>query len=119
MGDLDKAAAAFACARQLDSAGWSLCLDLADVRAEQGDVAAAASLVEHGLEYDPHEVTLRAANAAHRTRLAGATYRNLLIDHACAGPKPPRRLAARARRIRTNGLPVAGPAIRHQTGPNG
>jgi hypothetical protein len=65
MGDLDKAAAAFACARQLDSAGWSLCLDLADVRAEQGDVAAAASLVEQGLEYDPHEVTLRAANAAH------------------------------------------------------
>ncbi|MER5950345.1 hypothetical protein ABT127_30310 [Streptomyces sp. NPDC001904] len=119
MGDLDQTAAAFECALLLDSANWSLYLDLADVRAEQGDFAAAASLVEQGLEYEPHEVTLHAANAAYRTRLAGSsedlgalitlapeitntTYRNLLIDYACAGPKLPRRLVAKAHRIRKN-----------------
>jgi hypothetical protein len=101
----------------LDSANWSLYLDLADVRAEQGDFPAAASLVEQGLEHEPHEVSLRAAGAAYRTRLSGSpddlralialapelantTYRNLLIDYACAGPKLPRRLVAKARRIR-------------------
>jgi hypothetical protein len=119
MGDLDQAAAAFERALLLDSANWSLYLDLADVRAEQGDFAAAASLVEQGLEYAPHEVTLRAASAAYRTRLAGSsddlralitlapeiantTYRDLLIDYACAGPKLPRSLVAKAHRVRNN-----------------
>ncbi|WP_176710218.1 tetratricopeptide repeat protein [Streptomyces sp. Wb2n-11] len=117
MGDLDQAAAAFECALLLDSANWSLYLDLADVRAEQGDFAAAATLVEQGLEYEPHEVSLRAAGAAYRTRLSGSsdglralialapeladtTYRNLLIDYACAGPKLPRGLVAKAHRLR-------------------
>ncbi|MEU7391648.1 tetratricopeptide repeat protein [Streptomyces tanashiensis] len=119
MGDLDQAAAAFESALLLDSANWSLYLDLADVRAEQGDFAAAASLVERGLDHEPREVTLRAASAAYRTRLAGSsddlralitlapeiantTYRNLLIDYACAGPKLPESLVAEAHRIRTN-----------------
>ncbi|MGW7358299.1 tetratricopeptide repeat protein [Streptomyces sp. NPDC054802] len=119
MGDLDQAAAAFERALLLDAANWSLHLDLADVRAEQGDVAAAANLVEQGLEYEPHEVSLRAAAAAYLTRvscssddlralialapeLANTTYRNLLIDYACAGPKLPRRLVAKAHRIREN-----------------
>ncbi|MFJ6631974.1 tetratricopeptide repeat protein [Streptomyces sp. NPDC091376] len=117
MGDLEQAAASFECALTLDSANWSLYLDLADVRAEQGDFAAAARLVEQGLEYEPHEVSLRAAGAAYRTRLSGSsddlsalialapqlantTYRNLLIDYACAGPKLPGGLVAEADRIR-------------------
>ncbi|MFF5971053.1 hypothetical protein ACFY7C_05940 [Streptomyces sp. NPDC012769] len=65
------------------------------------------------------EVSLRAAGAAYRARLSGSSddlkalialapelantaYRNLLIDHACAGPKLPRRLVAKARRIAGN-----------------
>ncbi|MFJ4837225.1 tetratricopeptide repeat protein [Streptomyces sp. NPDC088746] len=117
MGVLDQAAAAFGCALTQDPANWSLYLDLADVRAEQGDFAAAASLVEQGLEYEPHEVSLRAAGAAYRTRLSGSsddlmalialapelantTYRNLLIDLACAGPGLPPRIVAEAHRIR-------------------
>ncbi|ROQ36463.1 tetratricopeptide repeat protein [Streptomyces sp. PanSC19] len=116
-GDLDRAAAAFEHALLLDPANWSLHLDLADVRAEQGDFATAASLVEQGLEHEPHEVALRAASAAYRTRLAGSSddlralialapelantaYRNLLIDYACAGPELPRGLVAEAHRIR-------------------
>ncbi|MFI8916576.1 tetratricopeptide repeat protein [Streptomyces sp. NPDC053513] len=116
-GDLDRAAAAFEHALLLDPANWSLHLDLADVRAEQGDFAEAASLVEQGLEHGPHEVALRAASAAYRTRLAGSSgdlralialapelantaYRNLLIDYACAGPELPRGLVAEAHRIR-------------------
>ncbi|MGW7267833.1 tetratricopeptide repeat protein [Streptomyces sp. NPDC054842] len=119
MGDLDKAAAAFESALLLDPANWSLYLDLADVRAEQGDFAAAASLVEQGLEHEPHEVSLRAAGAAYRTRLSGSSddlkalialapelantaYRNLLINYACAGPKLPRRLVATALRLRSS-----------------
>jgi tetratricopeptide (TPR) repeat protein len=119
MGDLDQAAAAFECALLLDSANWSLYLDLADVRAEQGDFAAAASLAEQGLEHAPHEISLRAAGAAYRARLSGSSddlralialapelantaYRNLLIDHACAGPNLPHRLVAEAHRIRKN-----------------
>lgn len=118
-GDLDQAAAAFEEALALDPANWSLYLDLADVRAEQGDFAAAASLVEQGLEYEPHEVSLRAAGAAYRTRLSGSSddlralialapelantsYRDLLIDYACAGPGLPPSLVAKARRISTN-----------------
>ncbi|QIP88252.1 hypothetical protein GLX30_34320 [Streptomyces sp. Tu 2975] len=119
MGDLDQAAKAFECALLLDSANWSLYLDLADVRAEQGDFAAAARLVDLGLQYEPDEVSLRAAGAAYRTRFSGSsddlralialapqlaniTYRNLLINYACAGPKLPRRLVAEAHRIRKN-----------------
>ncbi|MEW1873291.1 tetratricopeptide repeat protein [Streptomyces caelestis] len=117
MGDLEQAAAAFERALALEPANWSLYLDLADVRAEQGDFAAAAALAAQGLEHEPHEVLLRAAAAAYRTRLSGSsddlkalialtpelsntTYRNLLIDYACAGPKLPRRLVAKAHRIR-------------------
>ncbi|CAM5684173.1 Tetratricopeptide repeat protein OS=Streptomyces chartreusis OX=1969 GN=HUT05_46065 PE=4 SV=1 [Streptomyces chartreusis] len=119
MGDLDRAADAYACALLLDPANWPLYLDLADVRAEQGDFAAAANLVEQGLEHEPDEVSLRAAGAAYRTRLTGSpddlralialapqlantTYRNLLIDYACAGPKLPRKLVAEALAIRTD-----------------
>lgn len=117
MGELDQAAEAYECALLLDPANWSLYLDLADVRAEQGDFAAAASLVERGLENEPHEASLRAASAAYRTRLSGSpddlralitlapqlantTYRNLLIDYACAGPKLPRKLVAEALGVR-------------------
>ncbi|MEV0579456.1 tetratricopeptide repeat protein [Streptomyces sp. NPDC050392] len=116
-GDLDRAAEAFEDALALDSANWSLHLDLADLRAEQGDFAAAAALVEQGLEHAPHAVSLRAAGAAYRTRLSGSSddltalidlapelsdtaYRNLLLDHACAGPKLPPGLVARAQDIR-------------------
>jgi tetratricopeptide (TPR) repeat protein len=119
MGDLDQAAAAFEGALTLDPANWSLYLDLADVRAEQGDFATAVGLVEQGLAYAPYEVSLRAASAAYRTRLSGSSddlralivlapelantsYRDLLIDYACAGPELPRRLVAEARRIRKN-----------------
>ncbi|TXS54197.1 tetratricopeptide repeat protein [Streptomyces sp. t39] len=118
MGNLDEAAAAYERAVLLDPGNWSLYLDLADVRAEQGDFAAAASLAAQGLEHEPDEVSLRAAGAAYRVRLSGSsedlttlialapelantTYRNLLIDHACAGPDLPAELVATARRIRT------------------
>jgi hypothetical protein len=76
-------------------------------------------LVERGLAYAPHEVSLRAAGAAYRTRLSGSSedlraltvlapelanisYRKLLIDYACAGPGLPRGLVAKARSIREN-----------------
>lgn len=116
-GDLDRAALAYEAALALDPANWSVHLDLADVRAEQGDFAAAAGLVEQGLADEPHHVTLRAAGAAYRARLSGSSddlralvalapevadtaYRNLLIDYACAGPDLPDRLVAEAQRIR-------------------
>ncbi|MFF4246128.1 tetratricopeptide repeat protein [Streptomyces sp. NPDC001822] len=116
MGELDRAAAAFESALALDPANWSLCLDLADVRAEQGEFAAAADLVQRGLRHEPREVSLRAADAAYRTRLTGSpddlralialapelanpSYRKLLIDYACAGPGLPPALVAEA--IRT------------------
>jgi tetratricopeptide (TPR) repeat protein len=116
MGDLDQAAAALEGAVLLDPANWSLYLDLADVR---GDFAAAASLVEQGMAYEHREVSLRAAGAAYRTRLTGSsddlralialapelantTYRNQLIDYACAAPNLPPELVAEAHRIRTN-----------------
>ncbi|WP_254396812.1 hypothetical protein [Streptomyces sp. AC558_RSS880] len=118
MGDLGQAAAQPSkTPLALDCVNWSLYLDLADVRAEQGDFAAAARLAAQGLEHEPHEISLRAAAAAYRTRLSGSsddlrtlialapelantTYRNLLTDYACAGPKLPRRLVAKAHRIR-------------------
>lgn len=116
MGDLEQAAAAFESARGLDPANWSVCLDLADVRAAQGDFAAAVDLVEEGLRHEPHEVVLRAADAAYRARLTGASaelrdlitlapqltnaaYRGLLIRHACEGPGPPPGLVAEARSL--------------------
>ncbi len=119
LGDLERAATAFDSALSLDPANWSLYLDLADVRARQGDFAAAVSLVERGLRHEPHEVSLRAAGAAYRTRLSGSSddlralmtlaqdltntsYRDRLIGHACAGPGLPRHLVAEARRIGSN-----------------
>ncbi|MEV6590904.1 tetratricopeptide repeat protein [Streptomyces acidicola] len=119
MGDLDQTAAAFEQALTLDATNWSLYLDLADIRASQGDFAAAVALVEQGLQHEPHEVSLRAAGAAYRTRLSGSSedlralialapelsntsYRDLLIDYACAGPGLPRRLVTKARLISEN-----------------
>ncbi|WP_431952265.1 tetratricopeptide repeat protein [Actinacidiphila sp. bgisy167] len=116
MGDMDQTAAAFERALALDVTNWSLYLDLADVRALQGDFAAAVSLVDQGLRHEPHDVTLRAAGAAYRTRLAGSaddlrdlialapklantSYRDLLIDCACAGPGLPPSLVAEARGV--------------------
>lgn len=116
MGDMGQTAAAFERALALDVTNWSLYLDLADVRALQGDFAAAVSLVEQGLRHEPHDVTLRAAGAAYRTRLAGSaddlrdlislapklantSYRDLLIDCACAGPELPPSLVAEARGV--------------------
>jgi hypothetical protein len=46
--------------------------DLADVRAEQGDFAAAVQLVDQGTTYARTEPTLRAAGAAYRARLTGS-----------------------------------------------
>ncbi|MFJ8159656.1 hypothetical protein ACIRBY_01870 [Streptomyces sp. NPDC096136] len=118
LGDPDRTAAAFERALVLDPVNWSLYLDLADVRAGQGDFATAVRLVGQGLEHEPAEVTLRAAGAAYRARLTGspddlralvalapdlpdASYRGLLIDRACAGPGLPPGLVAEARRLRT------------------
>ena len=116
LGDLGQAAAAFERALALDPANWSLYLDLADLRAEQGDFTTAVQLISQGLEREPAEVTLRAAGAAYRARTTGspddlreliglaphlpnASYRNLLIEHACSGPALPAGLIAEARRF--------------------
>ncbi|MFD7098602.1 tetratricopeptide repeat protein [Streptomyces xanthophaeus] len=117
LSDAGQCAAAFERALLLEPANWSLYLDLADVRAEQGDFAAAVRLVDQGLGHEPADLTLRAAGAAYRARLTGspadlsalielaphlpnASYRRLLIDHACAGPALPAELVDAARRIR-------------------
>ncbi|MDQ0992652.1 tetratricopeptide repeat protein [Streptomyces sp. V3I7] len=117
LGDPEQTAAAFERALALDPANWSLYLDLADVRAGQGDFAAAVRLTDQGLKHEPTELTLRAAGAAYRARLTGSpaalselidlaphlpndSYRDLLIDHACAGPALPAELVDAARRIR-------------------
>lgn len=114
--DPAKAAAAFERALALDPANWSLYLDLADLRAEQGDYASAVQLIGRGLQHEPDEVTLRAAGAAYRARATGSPddlreliglapqlpngpYRNLLIEHACAGPALPSELIAEARSV--------------------
>lgn len=116
LGETEHAAAAFERALSLDPTNWSLYLDLADLRAEQGDFTTAVKLTQQGLEHEPAELTLRAAAAAYRARLTGSTaalselidlaqnlphdsYPNLLIDHACAGPGLPTPLVAAARRI--------------------
>ncbi len=117
LGDAEETAAAFERALALEPANWSLYLDLADVRAEQGDFTSAVRLIDQGLEYEPAELSLRAAGAAYRARLTGSpaelsalielapglpndSYRGLLIDHACAGPALPAELVDAARRIR-------------------
>lgn len=116
LGNLEQAAVAFERALGLDPANWSLYLDLADVRAAQGNFAAAAALAEQGLQHEPHEISLRAAGAAYRSRLSGssddlrnlialapqltnAPYRNLLISYACDGPGLPPGLMVEARRL--------------------
>ncbi|MEV6195655.1 tetratricopeptide repeat protein [Streptomyces sp. NPDC051920] len=119
LGDPERTAAAFERALILDPANWSLYLDLADLRAEQGDFAGAVQLVGRGLEREPGELTLRAAEAAYRARLTGSPddlrdliglapqlpdspYRDLLIDHACSGPALPVELIAEARRFQSS-----------------
>jgi tetratricopeptide (TPR) repeat protein len=116
LGDPGQAAAAFERALTLDPANWSLYLDLADLRAEQGDFTTAVQLISQGLEHEPTEVTLRAAGAAYRARITGSPddlrelirlaphlpdgpYRGLLIEHACSGPALPAELIAEARRF--------------------
>ncbi|MGV9886948.1 tetratricopeptide repeat protein [Streptomyces sp. NPDC003395] len=118
-GDLQQAVAAFERALALDPTNWSLYLDLADVRAEQGDFGSAVRLIDQGMRYEPGELSLRAAGAAYRARLTGSradlsqlielapdmpndSYRDLLIDHACAGPALPAELVAEARRIQNS-----------------
>ncbi|MFJ3336632.1 tetratricopeptide repeat protein [Streptomyces sp. NPDC086766] len=116
LGDPEQTVAAFERALALEPTNWSLYLDLADVRAEQGDFAAAVRLTEQGMQHEQTDLTLRAAGAAYRSRLTGSpaelsqfielaadlpndSYRDLLIDHACAGPALPAGLVAAARRI--------------------
>ncbi|MEU7426319.1 tetratricopeptide repeat protein [Streptomyces sp. NPDC040750] len=111
--------AAFEQALALDPANWSLYLDLADVRAEQGEFTSAVQLIDQAMRYEPAEPTLRAAGAAYRARLTGSSadlselielapslpndsYRDLLIDHACAGPALPAELVAAARGIQNS-----------------
>lgn len=119
LGDPEQTVAAFERALALEPANWSLYLDLADVRAEQGDFTAAVRLIDQGLKHEPAELTLRAAGAAYRARLTGSaaelgelielapnlpndSYRHLLIDHACVGPALPSELVAAARRIQNS-----------------
>lgn len=119
LGDAEQTVAAFERALALDPANWSLHLDLADVHAEQGDFATAVRLIDQGMKHEPTELSLRAAGAAYRARLTGSSadlselielapnlpngpYRDLLIDHACAGPALPAELVAAARRIQNS-----------------
>lgn len=119
LGSPQQTGAAFERALALDPANWSLYLDLADVRAEQGDFSDAVRLIGLGLEHEPSEITLRAAGAAYRARLTGSPaelsalielapdlpngpYRGALIDYACAGASLPHELVAAARRIRNS-----------------
>lgn len=119
LGDPEQTAAAFQRALKLDPTNWSLYLDLADLYAGQGDFARAVQFADQGLQHGPSENTLRAAAAAYRTRLTGSradlrelialvpqlpkdSYRNLLIDTACAGPSLPAGLVRDARRLRNS-----------------
>lgn len=116
LGVPEQTAAAFERALALDPTNWSLYLDLADLHAQQGDFAAAVQSTDQGLEHEPAELTLRAAGATYRARLTGSaadlselvelapllpndSYRDMLIDYACAGPDLPAELVAAARRI--------------------
>lgn len=62
----DKAAAAAAFERAIDIEpdNWSLYLDLAEIKADVGDYAAAVAAVDQGIEHAPDEPKLRAARAA-------------------------------------------------------
>lgn len=119
LGNRDQTASAFERALALEPANWSLYLDLADLRAEQGDFAASVQLIGQGLEHEQTETTLRAAGAAYHARLTGSpddlrelielaphlpndSYRGLLIDHACAGPALPSELIAEVRRFHSS-----------------
>ncbi|GAA4019692.1 hypothetical protein GCM10022247_49270 [Allokutzneria multivorans] len=116
LGEPEQTTAAFERAIALDPTNWSLHLDLADMHAARGDFAAAVRSADQGLEHEPSELTLRAARAAYRARLTGSatdlselidlapllsndSYRNVLIDHACAGPDLPADLVADARDV--------------------
>ncbi|MFC0547175.1 tetratricopeptide repeat protein [Kutzneria chonburiensis] len=116
LGDPEQTAAAFERAVALEPTSWSLHLDLADLRAEQGDFAGAVAHVDRGLRHEPAEPTLRVAAAAYRTRLTCSAadlvelielapllpddpYRSTLIDYACANPDLPADLVAKARRL--------------------
>ncbi|GAV43504.1 tetratricopeptide repeat protein [Streptomyces sp. LBUM 1476] len=119
LGDPEQTAAAFERALILDPTNWSLYLDLADIRVEQGNFTAAVQLTTQGLTHEPTEPTLRAANAAYRTHLTGSptaltellelapnlpntAYRNVLLNHACAAPSLPTDLVAAARHIQNS-----------------
>ena len=118
LGDPEQTAAAFERALVLEPTNWSLHLDLADLRAEQGDFAAAVAHADQGLRHEPAEPTLRVAAAAYRTRLTGSpadlaelielapllpndSYRGVLIDYACAHRGLPAELVAKARLLQT------------------
>jgi tetratricopeptide (TPR) repeat protein len=114
LGDRQKQAAALRRALQLDPANWSLHLDLADLAAQRGDFSTAADLVRQGVQYEPEDVTLRAAGAAYRFLAGGCLadldlllelapavphegYRNGLIEHALGVENLPADRTARAR----------------------
>jgi len=116
IGDREQTAAAFRRALQLDPTNWSIYLDLADLKAEDGDFSAAADLAGQGLAHEPQDVTLRAAGAAYRVRATGsvadldllleiaaelphAGYRNGLIEHALGRRDLPSDRVAAARRL--------------------
>jgi len=116
LGDIERTATSFERALALDPANWSLHLDLADIRAQQGDFEAAVRLTAEGTTHAPTEPVLLTAHAAYRTRLTGSPsalhelldlarklprspYRDLLIDHACEGPGLSARLVRAARKV--------------------
>lgn len=116
LGDPDQAAAAFRRALLLEPTNWSLYLDVADLHAEQGDFASAVQLIDRGLEHAPTETALRAAGSAYRARLTGSpdhlrelialvvrlprsSYRDQLLEVACAGPGLPADLISEAHRF--------------------
>jgi len=118
IGNRPETVAAFRRALELDPTNWSLYLDLADLKAEDGDFSAAADLVGQGLAHEPQEVTLKAAGAAYRVRATGsvadldlllevaedlphAGYRNALIEHALGRQDIPSGRRAAARRLQT------------------
>lgn len=114
LGDREATRAEFERALVLDPENWSLFLDLADLAAEDGDFAAAAGLTARGLEHEPDEPTLRAAEAAYRARATGsveafdlfvslapevehAGYRDVLLSCALGTPGLPADRAAAAK----------------------
>ena len=98
LGNRAETAAAFRRALTLDPANWSLYLDLADLAAQDGDFAEAATLATRGEALEPHDITMRAAAAAYRARSTGSVadldtltavapqvpepYRQTLLDYA-------------------------------------